>query len=415
MKNFLFFLVALCLTPQTVTAQQTTETNTDSLYYKALDSYKEEEFNKSLRLTNQALELAPEYHDIRILQVRNYWALGDLNKADDDLELLLKEAPQYVDTKPLALQRIGKFTDKEKALNFVNRLEEIYPNDTSIKIQKAQLLLKLKRRKEAREIAFQSIEDTGISGPDRYVLQIILNRTVSNEIAFNYQLNNFSEDYNRESWHTISAEFQHNLNRTAVIGRVNYTDRAYDQGTLYELEAYPVINDRMYGFINAGFSDGTLFPNYRGSASLFYNFAQIFEAEVGGRLLGFDNSSFFTGILGLTAYQGSFYLNARTFIGPERLNQLVQNYQFNIRYYFGNADNFFFGRLGSGISPDEGVIYTSVQNNPGLEAYYFNIGINKSLGIHHIIQLGGGYLYEDVNAETKGNQFLANVMYRYRF
>jgi YaiO family outer membrane protein len=366
-------------------------------------------------LTNRALELAPEYHDIRILQVRNNWALDNLNEADDDLNVLLKEAPQYVDTKPLALQRINRFTDKEEALVYISRLEKFYPDESSLKIQKAQLLIKLKRRQEAREIALKSIEDTGISGADRYVLQTILNRTVSNEIAINYQLINFSKDYGRDPWHTVSAEFQHNIDRTAVIGRINYTDRAYDQGTLYELEAYPVINDRTYAFINAGFSNGDLFPDFRGSASLFYNFAQIFEAEIGGRLLNFNNSSFFTGIVGITAYSGSFYLNAKTFLGPERVNQLVQNYQFNIRYYFGNADNYFFGRLGSGISPDERAIFTLVQNNPGLEAYYFNVGINKSLGIHHIIQIGGGYLFEDVNSETQGSQLLANLMYRYRF
>ncbi|MDT0687434.1 YaiO family outer membrane beta-barrel protein [Autumnicola psychrophila] len=415
MKNLLIALILMSFASLTTQAQETTEKNTDSLYYNALDLYKGKKYGESLKLTNRALEIAPEYHDIRILQIRNYWALNQPDQADQDLNLLLKEAPHYVDTKSLALQRIGKYNAKKDALRFIAELENIYTNDTSLKIQKAQLLLSLRRRKEAREIALKTIEDSEISGADRYVLQIILNRTVTNEVAVNYQLNNFSDVYEREPWHTISADFQHNVNRTAIIGRVNYTDRAYDQGTLYELEAYPVFNDKMYGFVNAGVSDGTLFPNYRGSASFFYNFAQIFEAEIGGRLLGFSDSSFFTGIFGLTAYQGSFYLNARTFLGPERLNQLVQNYQFNIRYYFGNADNFFFGRLGSGISPDERVIYTSVQNNPGLEAYYFNVGINKSLGVHHIIQLGGGYLFEDVNTGTKGNQLLANIMYRYRF
>jgi YaiO family outer membrane protein len=415
MKNLLTLIFLLSFAQMTVSAQDITEKNTDSLYYKALDFYKGKEYQKSLMLTNRALELAPEYHDIRILQVRNNWALDNLNEADDDLNILLKEAPQYVDTKPLALQRINRFTDKEEALVYLSLLEKFYPDESSLKIQKAQLLIKLKRRQEAREIALKSIEDTGISGADRYVLQTILNRTVSNEIAINYQLINFSEDYGRDPWHTVSAEFQHNIDRTAVIGRINYTDRAYDRGTLYELEAYPVINDRTYAFINAGFSNGDLFPDFRGSASLFYNFAQIFEAEIGGRLLNFNNSSFFTGIVGITAYSGSFYLNARTFLGPERVDQLVQNYQFNIRYYFGNADNYFFGRLGSGISPDERAIFTLVQNDPGLEAYYFNVGINKSLGIHHIIQIGGGYLFEDVNSETQGSQLLANLMYRYRF
>ncbi|WP_373056512.1 YaiO family outer membrane beta-barrel protein [Zunongwangia sp. H14] len=415
MKNF-FFGIFLALTSFAGFSQEISETNTDSLYLKALNAYKTQTYKKSLNLTRRGLELAPEYHDIRILEIRNFWVLGRFTEADEDLDYLLKQAPQYADTKPLALQRIGKFQDDQKAFQYLSRLDSIYPGDTSLRIQQAKLLLKMNRRKEAREIALKTIETSGISGANRYVLQTILNRTVSNEIGVNYQFINFSEDYSRdEPWHTISGEFQHNFNRTAVIARVNYTDRAYDQGSLYELEAYPVFSDRMYAFTNVGFSDGSLFPDFRASASLFYNFAKIFEGEVGGRLLAFNNTNYLTGILGLTAYQGSFYLNLRTFLGPKRMNKLVQNYQFNLRYYLKNADNYLFARLGSGISPDERAIFTQVQENPGLEAYYFNVGINKSIGIHHIFQLGGGYLFEDINAQTKGNQLVGFASYRYRF
>ncbi|MDT0643733.1 YaiO family outer membrane beta-barrel protein [Zunongwangia sp. F363] len=415
MKNF-FYGILLAVTSLAGYSQHITETNTDSLYLKALDAYKNGQYQSSLDLTRRGLDLAPEYHDIRILEIRNYWALNNYAEADKNLEYLLKEAPEYIDTKPLALQRIGRFQDNQKAFQYLSRLDSLYPGDTSLKIQQAKLLLKMNRRKEAREIALKTIEASGISGANRYVLQTILNRTVSNEIGINYQFINFSKDYSRDKpWHTVSGEFQHNFNRTAVIGRVNYTDRAYDQGTLYELEAYPVFNDRMYAFTNIGFSDGTLFPDFRASASLFYNFAKIFEGEVGGRLLAFNDTNYLTGILGLTAYQGSFYLNIRIFLGPERMNKLVQNYQFNVRYYMRNADNYLFARLGSGISPDERAIFTQVQENPGLEAYYFNLGINKSIGIHHIFQLGGGYLFEDINAQAKGNQLVGFASYRYRF
>ncbi|MFO7721582.1 MAG: YaiO family outer membrane beta-barrel protein, partial [Gillisia sp.] len=319
MNDKILCLLLVFIFSLTAEAQEITETNSDIIYQNALEAYKNAAYPASLKLTKRGLELAPEYHDIRILQIRNLWALEEFQAADSDLDYLLKEAPEYVDVKPLVYQRIAKFENTAEVFNFIEKLSQIYPEDTGLKIRKAQVLLKDKRRKEARAMAMELITIKGISGADRYILQTLLLRTVSDEIGLNYQYINFSEDYTRNnSWNSISAEYQHNFNRTAVIGRVNYSDRSYDQGTLYELEAYPVFNDRLYAFTNIGVSDGTMFPDVRTSASVFYNFAKVFEAEAGGRMLFFNNNAYFTGIMGLTAYQGKFYLNARTFIGPER-------------------------------------------------------------------------------------------------
>ncbi|WP_409187206.1 hypothetical protein [Antarcticibacterium sp. 1MA-6-2] len=102
-------------------------------------------------------------------------------------------------------------------------------------------------------------------------------------------------------------------------------------------------------------------------------------------------------------------------MGPERGNQMVQNYQGNIRYYFSNADNYSFVRLGSGISPDERTLFSQVQENPSLNAYYITAGFNFTAGVHHIFQIGGGTLYEDITNKTSGTQLLGNISYRYRF
>ena len=397
-------------------SQEIKETNTDSIYIKALQAYKKSNFDRSLQFTQRGLELAPDYHDIRILQVRNYWAVNDMENADKDLNYLVANAADYIDTKPLVISRINKFKDPRKALDFISKVEPIYPTDPGIKISKAQYLMKDGDNKESRNLALELIKKTGITGAQRYLLQTILNRTVSDELGINYQYIHFSKDYSRtDPWQTMSAEYQHNFHRTAVIGRINYSDRSYDQGTLYEVEAYPVFSDRMYAFTNVGVSDGTIFPDVRTSISLFYNFAKVFELETGGRMLFFNSKSYFTGIAGITAYEGRFYLNARTFLGPKRLDKLIQNYQANVRYYFKSADNYLFLRVGSGISPDERTLFSQVQENPDLNAYYTNLGINKTFGIHHIFQIGAGLLFEDITSNRRGNQFIATAGYRYRF
>jgi YaiO family outer membrane protein len=213
----------------------------------------------------------------------------------------------------------------------------------------------------------------------------------------------------------LSAEYQHNFSNLALIGRATYSDRSYNDGSLYEIEAYPIFSEKLYAFANLGISEGNIYPDYRASASIFYNFASSFEAEAGFRSLFYNDNSYFTAIAGLTAYTGRFYLNTRAFVGPERLEQMVQNYQFNVRYYLSTPENYLFGRIGSGLSPDEPTLYTRAQENPTLEAVYISLGISKTLGIHHVISLSGGVLSEDLPSEETGNQFTANLSYRYKF
>lgn len=394
---------------------QISETNTDEIYKLGMAQYREQNFSRSLEYTQRGLELAPDYHDIRILQIRNEWALDLFSEAENDLDYLLKNAPEYPDVKALALHQVGLYKEPVQALIFVNKALEVYPGNLDLQSTKASLLLKTQKPSEARTLAQKLLKNNELSSKERYLLQTVLKRSISNEIGVNYQLVSFSEEYDRDPWQTYTTEYQHSFNRTVVLGRVNYTDRAYDQGTLYELEAYPVFSDRFYAFTNIGFSDGSLYPDFRGSLSFYFNFAHFLEAEAGGRLLHFSNKDYFSGILGLTAYSGRFYLNTRTFLGPKRLGKLIQNYQFNVRYYLQNSDNYLFGRLGSGISPDESLIFTQVQENPDLKAYYTNFGINKTLGTHHIFQLSAGYLFEDITSAKKGNQFLGSIGYRYRF
>lgn len=414
MTRRLLLLISILFSLQ-LGAQEINETNTDSLYFKALDYYKEARHQISLRYTEKGLKLAPEYHDIRILQVRNNWALDEFSKAGKDIEFLLSNAPEYPGVVQLAERHSRYIKDETRLLGFLQKLEKHSQLEPGLKVLKAQLLLKNGKRRESRSIALELFDHPKIGDDERYILQNILKRTISNEIGLNYQYITFSEDYNRGDWHTVSPEFQHNFGPHAVIARLNYVDRAYDDGLLYELEAYPVFSEKLYAMLNFGYSDGSLFPELRGSASIFINFLKKFEAEAGARLLHFSEKNHLTGIAGLTMYQGKFYLNLRAFIGPEKNDNLIQNYQFNLRYYFRDIDNYLFMRLGTGISPDERSIFTQVQENPQLEAYYGNMGFNKKLGNSHIIQLSAGYLFEDINTDRTGNQLIGNIGYRFRF
>lgn len=416
MNDKILFLFAVFIFSLTVNAQEITETNSDIIYQRALEAYKNEAYPASLKLTKRGLELAPEYHDIRILQIRNLWALEDFSAADSDLDYLMKNVPEYGELKPLVLQRVNRFDDEKEALAYIDRVEKFYPGEIAFQVRRSQIYLGTNRQDEARSLAMDLMSREDLTAGDRYTLETILRQTITDEIGVNYQYIGFSEDYTAgDPWHSISAEYQHNFGRTATIARITYSDRGSRDGILYELEAYPVLNERLYTFVNLGLSNGDLFPDLRGSLSVFYNFAKVFEAELGGRIQNYKADSFYTGILGLTFYHKKFYFNARTFLGPEINEKLIQNYQGNIRYYFSGPENYVFLRIGNGISPDESILSTQTLENPLLEAYYGTLGVNFNVGLHHFFKAGAGILYEDLSNDKKGTQGIGTVGYRYRF
>ncbi|NJW51559.1 YaiO family outer membrane beta-barrel protein [Salinimicrobium oceani] len=389
--------------------------DTDKLYLQALQEYREARYSEALDLTKKGLEVAPDYHDIRILKVRTLFALQKFEAAGTDIDLLLANAPDYEGVKSIAMQRLNQLKG-DMALKYNENLLNIYGSDPDMMIYKARLLLENGRFEDARVLASETYSASNLDDGQRYAIQQIMNLTVKDAVQVTGQYITFSDNYSRNnSWYALSAEYQHNFPHLALIGRATYSDRSYNDGSLYEIEAYPIFSDKMYAFANLGFSEGQIFPDYRASASLFYNFATSLEAEAGFRSLFYNDNSYFTAIAGLTAYTGKFYLNARAFIGPERLEQMVQNYQFNVRYYLSTPENYLFGRFGSGISPDEPTLYTRAQENPTLEARYFNAGINKTFGMHHVISFSGGILTEDLPREETGTQYTTSFSYRYKF
>ncbi|WP_324719574.1 YaiO family outer membrane beta-barrel protein [Salinimicrobium sp. HB62] len=409
-SQFLFF--ALLLSSFFGYTQQI---DTDKLYLQALQDYREGKYEAALDLTRTGLEVAPGYHDIRILQVRTLFALQKFDAAGTDINLLLMKAPDYEGVKTIAMQRLNQLEGNE-GLKFSDRLFKIYGSHPDLNIRRARLLLESGDIKKAGELATQTYVSGQVNDEQRYALQQIINVTVRNAVQVTGQYISFSDNYPRnDSWYAVSAEYQHNFSNLALIGRTTYSDRSYNDGSLYEIEAYPIFSEKLYAFANVGFSEGQIYPDYRASASVFYNFATSFEAEAGFRGLFYNDNSYFSTIAGLTAYTGRFYLNARAFVGPERLEQMAQNYQFNVRYYLSTPENYLFGRIGSGISPDEPTLYTRAQENPTLEAVFINLGISKTLGIHHVISLSGGVLSEDLPGDETGNQFTSSLSYRFKF
>mgnify|MGYP003633343786 FL=1 len=296
-----------------------------------------------------------------------------------------------------------------------------YSQDSSIDINTtldvAEEYITANKKEMAKE-KVRSLKERILDDWQQYRLQQILKRISSNQIGVNYELISFTKDFPvHKSWNSVSAEYQHYFGANSVAGRITYSDRFINDGVLYELDTYPVFSKKLYGNAVLSFSEGGFYQRFGTSASLFYSLGNGYEVEGGIRYLNYEQDNFLSTSLGLTKYVGSFYLNARASFGPKKDDRFIQNYQVTTRYYFSNAADFAYVRIGTGISPDDVNRFSQVVNNPSLKAYYVSTGFRKwfkdfSLGA------GIGYLTEELNNNNnnmKGGQFTFSTQLRYRF
>lgn len=281
-------------------------------------------------------------------------------------------------------------------------------------LQQIDSSLVLENRLEARNLVRQ-LYTLSLSDYQKYELHLRQKRLSKHQIGISHELISFNGDYPiTEYWNTTAVNYQLSIKKHTLLARVSNSERFNNSGLLYELEGYPVISDKLYGFVAISFANNAFNQNFGNALSLYYNLGKGYEVEVGYRYFDFDSDSFVTAAAGITKYVGSFYINARVTLGPENEEGMYQNYQFTARYYFENAANYAFIRLGSGISPDDTNRFTQVASNPSLKAFNASVGL-----VHWYNHFGfgatAGYLIEDLPQNSTGTQWLGALDLKYRF
>ncbi|UAM98575.1 YaiO family outer membrane beta-barrel protein [Polaribacter litorisediminis] len=393
------------------------QVNVDSLYYQAKELYATKSYNKALVKLNRCLLIAPEYIDIRVLRIRVYQALKKYNLASNDLSLLVNA--NTVNTyRNLVLRQITLAKTSKELTAFVTKINSFYSNDVDFNLAKIETYIRLNDRENAKSVA-KTLKNTRLNQQQNYRYRLSLKRLNKNQIGVYHEILNFLDDYPlKNSWNTTQVAYTRFVGANAIIARVSYSQRFFDEAFLYELESYPVFSNKLYALVNLSASaSSNFFQNYGASASIYYGATKWIEIEGGFRYFSFsDNVEALTYVFGLTSYVNKFYLNARTFIGPKVASTLVQNYQLNVRYYFNsNIENYTFLRIGTGISPDETTRFDQIITDPDLSAFYTTLGFSKSIGRSYTIQASVGFLNEELPNNFTGNQINGSIGLKYRF
>ena len=157
-----------------------------------------------------------------------------------------------------------------------------------------------------------------------------------------------------------------------LIGRVNVANRFSSTGAQYEADAYPSLGKSMYGYLNAGYSSASIFPEWRWGAEVFGNLPNAYEASLGFRQLRFGGApvTLFTGSVG--KYVGNYWFSARPYLRSKD-GGLSASAGLTARRYHEGRDDYIGARISYGSTQSDRVIATELARTSSM-----SVGVHGS-------------------------------------
>ena len=155
-----------------------------------------------------------------------------------------------------------------------------------------------------------------------------------------------------DPWQIAALSLANRGARGTFIGRVNFASRFDHKGAQWELDAYPRLSEKVYAFLNIGYSGAAIFPEWRSGGELFVALPNAWETSAGYRQLRFDGVpiTLVTGSLG--KYVGNSWISARPYVRVKD-DGVSASVGLTGRRYFADADNYLGARVSVGSSPPE--------------------------------------------------------------
>lgn len=348
-RIFCLPLVLFLLTGLSVAIAQEVQ-DVDAAFSEAQQLAFDGEREEARALAFAILEIAPNYHDVRLLIARTYSWDEKYDKAREQLDYVLERVPNHKEALIATIDNELWAEQYETALEVAATATRFYPVDQAILLKSANTHYSAGKSTEAIRI-IDRIEQLNPSNSEA--------RQLRRTIAVSGQDYTFTGSYTHDWFSDIFgqskkayAQLSRRTNYGSVIGRMNYANRFNSHGLQPELDFYPSITDGWYGYLNVGYTTSTLFPEWRFGAELYMSLPRGFEASAGFRHLIFRGSSvtIFTG--SVTKYYGNWMFTARPYFTPSDVG-VSRSLNLLMRRYYGGPGTFITLRGGFGFSPEE--------------------------------------------------------------
>ncbi|TXE11382.1 YaiO family outer membrane beta-barrel protein [Algoriphagus aquimarinus] len=363
------------------------------------------------KIAFRALSKYPDYADILILVGRSYAWEGKNDSASIYLERAIIAAPTYEDAYSAFLDNLSWDEQYDRAEEVLAKAKENLgqPLPNNLRYKESRLFYFKEEYEEAFEIAEDLFEKNYKNDNLLSYMQTLQRLRRNNAVGVTYDYDTFAGDIS--PWNTFSFYGRTRTDITGtLIGRVTQSSRFDDNGTLFELDAYPSLGEKMYAYVNVGGSSASFFPQFRFGASLYYNLPKAWEIDGGFRYLKFsDPTTIYTASVG--KYIGNWWFNLRGNLIPGTGNSLGTSANLQARYYFKTGEDFFSVQLSSGVSPDE----ETRDPTQLLNSYRARVGYQQLVLPRFMIYGYTGYSRDELGPDRFRNNLNFSMGVEYRF
>ena len=404
MKRVIIYYIFCILSLSSILAQDQ-ENTPDALYARArIVTFEDKDYDTAVQLLKAGLQQAPDYLEMRVFLGRVYTFSGSYNLARESFEQVLQKEEGRLDAS-LAFTNLEYWNGNvEEALKRVNYGLQFNPDSEELQILKAKILYELRQSEDASAILDNLLEQNPKNSEARSLQQGQNSLGTKNAIGASYEYVYFDKRFD-DPWHISFIDYSRQTDAGLFTARVNYANRFGANALQGEIEGYPRISERFYGYVNLGFSDASgVFPKFRGGINLYANLPAAFEVDAGLRYLVFeDDQLIYT--LGAAKYLGNFWLNLRTYIIPEE-SKATGSLAFTLRYYLGGRDDYFGMRIGTGLSPDNSAnsILFNGSSPSRLKSNNLAVFWRTPIAKLFIFSLESGVEDQQFSATERGNQ-----------
>lgn len=377
--------------------------DTDRMLSEAIAARNAQDYQKALKIAEEALSYAPDYLDFRMLLGHIY---NQTNRPDLAIVQfkIAEQSPDYQKNARVGLGISYELKkDRQMAIEMYEKLYDQYPDD-ALYLQKIQAL---KGDSAAVQNTRLSVPETLNGGKKatqkqvavRWSDELSTDSLKQNHIALLY-MPAFRKN---SSFHIFSLEY---LRKTAdkkntLIGRINYGLRNSDEGIQFEAEDYWVHGEKNYSFFNAAYSTSQIFPEFRAGYSLYTALPKGWELEAGARYTHTEDKNIYTLVVGASKEYENNWFSLKYYITADR-KEYYPSHVLTWRHFVNEKRDYLSLIVGLGISPD-------------LKNYQFSFNgyKDKSVGLGYHKKIGSHFLASSTAVYNR--LLVANDRYINRF
>ncbi|MDR6843570.1 YaiO family outer membrane beta-barrel protein [Flavobacterium granuli] len=337
----------------------------------------------------------PDYHDVRSFLATTYSWDEEYKKAKKEFEYILKKEETNKSAWLGIIQNELWASSPYIAIELSEKALKYYPNDAEILLLRASAEEKTNNQIEANKTVLLVLSQDS-NNQKAIDFKNALNKKLNlNNIGVSAATDLYSDIYNPAQYYSI--KYGRETKYGSITAKINFNRRFEENGVQYEVDLYPKITKGLYGYLNAGYSNSSLFPESKYGAELFKSLPKGFEVSLGFRSLIYDTTTnIFTG--SVTWYTGNSYWSLRSYVTPSDTGTSLSG-ALTYRLYRKDADNYFSAAIGAGYSPE----VNQFSNNGdqvaifNLKSQKLNVGYNfTTLNNKNAIGLQSGITHQEL-------------------